>query len=210
MDIYLYKKIPPPPYMREVVDYHPAPTPSFSLSFFSTLAPLLRFARTVISYLYLSPPTTYTPPSSRRTTGIISVFPQTRLTRNVVQQALRALSTGRDILLLPVSFCLARSSFGFRLDSTSSIDNSRLILRESGLLPCRPEAASSSRRISWQPIISLYLKSETRERGKKGCAFLAANSDSNRRESRSNGLKLPMITSGGFCGSRLSIPLTSV
>lgn len=57
--IYLYKKIPPPPYMREVVDYPPAPTPSFSLSFsFSTLPPLLRFARTVISYLYLSPPTT--------------------------------------------------------------------------------------------------------------------------------------------------------
>lgn len=117
--IYLYKKIPPPPYMREVVDYSPAPTPSFSLSFFSTLAPLLRFARTVISYLYLSPPTTYTPPSSRRTTGIISVFPQTRLTRNVVQQALRALSTGRDILLLPAApFCLARSFLGFRLDST--------------------------------------------------------------------------------------------
>lgn len=117
--IYLYKKIPPPPYMREVVDYPPAPTPSFSLSFFSTLAPLLRFARTVISYLYLSPPTTYTPPSSRRTTGIISVFPQTRLTRNVVQQALRALSTGRDILLLPT--VLSRSLLlwlSTRLDST--------------------------------------------------------------------------------------------
>lgn len=116
--IYLYKKIPPPPYMREVVDYPPAPTPSFSLSFFSTLAPLLRFARTVISYLYLSPPTTYTPPSSRRTTGIISVFPQTRLTRNVVQQALRALSTGRDILLLLV--VLSRSLLlwlSTRLDS---------------------------------------------------------------------------------------------
>lgn len=118
--VYLYKKIPPPPYMREVVDYPPAPTPSFSLSFFSsTLAPLLRFARTVISYLYLSPPTTYTPPSSRRTTGIISVFPQTRLTRNVVQQALRALSTGRDILFHPAA--LSRSLFlwlSTRLDST--------------------------------------------------------------------------------------------
>lgn len=91
---------------------------------------LLRFARTVISYLYLSPPTTYTPPSSRRTTGIISVFPQTRLTRNVVQQALRAHSTGRDILHLrpaaPLSLSLP-SAF----DSTPSIDNSRLILRES-------------------------------------------------------------------------------
>lgn len=126
------KKIPPPPYMREAVNYPPAPT----LSFFSCLSYGLR-AQLYI-YLYLSLPTTYTPPSSRRTTGIISVFPQTRLTRNVVQQALRALSTGRDILLLRlvVSISLSCSlALPSAFDSTPSIDNSRLILRESGLLP---------------------------------------------------------------------------
>lgn len=49
MYIYIYiKKSHLRRYMREVVDYHPASTPSFSLSFFTTLAPLLRFARTVI------------------------------------------------------------------------------------------------------------------------------------------------------------------
>lgn len=97
----------------------PSCTDTLLLTLLLLLTPLLRFARTVISYLYLSPPTTYTPPSSRRTTGIISVFPQTRLTRNVVQQALRALSTGRDILLLPAA--LSRSLLlwlSTRLDST--------------------------------------------------------------------------------------------
>lgn len=70
-------------------------------------------------YLYLSPPTTYTAPSSRRTTGIISVFPQTRLTRNVVQQALRALSTGRDILH-------PRPSHPISLAPPSAFDSTRL------------------------------------------------------------------------------------
>lgn len=133
--VYLYKKIPPPPYIREVVGYPPAPTPSFSLSFSFSYPPFSPTVRAHGYILYLSPPTTYTPPSSRRTTGIISVFPQTRLTRNVVQQALRALSTGRGegypppplrrfISLVPPS----------AFDSTPPIDNSRLILRESGLL----------------------------------------------------------------------------
>lgn len=147
MYVYIYKKkkkkekIPPPPYMREAVNYPPAPTLSFSLSSFSC-SPCLSYGlrAQLYIYLYLSPPTTYTPPSSRRTTGIISVFPQTRLTRNVVQQALRALSTGRDILLLrlavSVSFSLSLAlALPLAFDSTPSIDNSRLILRESGLLP---------------------------------------------------------------------------
>lgn len=127
------KKILPPPYMREAVNYPPAPTLSFSLSSFS-----YGLRAQLYIYLYLSPPTTYTPPSSRRTTGIISVFPQTRLTRNVVQQALRALSTGRDILLLRLAVSISLScslALPSAFDSTPSIDNSRLILRESGLLP---------------------------------------------------------------------------
>lgn len=112
----------------------------FSPSFFCFLLLRLSFTVTYTRNVFLSLSlSTYTPLSSRWTTGIISVFPQTRLTRNVVQQTLRAFSTGRDILqLLLVSFlhlsyslsCLllsfSLSFFGFQLDSISR----RLIIQD--------------------------------------------------------------------------------
>lgn len=138
--VYIYKKkkekIPPPPYMREAVNYPPAPTLSFSLSSFSCPPPLLRFARTVI-YLPI-PFSTYNLHASIVQTDDGNYL---RFSANAINQKRRSASPPGPLDRQgyppppPCCPCLSRSSFGFRLDSTPSIDNSRLILRESGLLP---------------------------------------------------------------------------
>lgn len=125
-------------YMREVVGYPPAPTPSFSL--FSFSHPLSSPTVRAHGYILPIPFSTYNLHASIVQTDDGNYL---RFSANAINQKRRSASPRGPLnrqgyppppplLVFPSHSLLL---LGFRLDSTLPIDNSRLILRESGLSP---------------------------------------------------------------------------